>query len=265
MPSGDAHGGRGMAGKNGLFDYGLTILSLLISGVLGVVTFNLSKQTDSYKQQVDQFEANNKKYTIISELLQKCTSDKKADENYLFFLKTNQGRFDLSSIAPTLQDSDGFRKAFQSTLQACFDWTSNGAGGATTTEASGGSATSGGVSKTQASGGSATSDSELKKEHWVYLGTYDGKWKTQYLSFPESFDPKTLAKSAQPGPILKVRDETGAVNLRSGQFGSNGSFPPITGTLSPGASVEILRTWQWRVGEGGPESNNWWAAVNVHR
>jgi hypothetical protein len=91
---------------------------------------------------------------------------------------------------------------------------------------------------------------------WVYLGTYrKGAWETRYLNIPADLDPFKFI-STSPGVYIVSR-ETGALNVRSGEFSHTGDFPPITAVLRSGKPVKILNTWQWF------DSGNWWAKVQI--
>jgi hypothetical protein len=240
-----------MPTNNKFIDYGLPALSLVITTILGFETYDLSKTTEGYKRQADKFETNTKEYAAITDLLQKCTSDAKGDQNYIIFLATSRQKksFDLVSANPVLKDDAEFKKNFQSTLDACLTWAFNG--GSTTAPESKGS-------DTVAKGGSEVADGT--PESWVYLGNYDGRqWKSSYLDFPTDFNPRTYSNkdSTESGPTFAVREQTGSLYLRTGAFTSNGAFPPIKRALMTGTRVQIERTWPW---QGG---NDWWAVVKV--
>lgn len=90
-------------------------------------------------------------------------------------------------------------------------------------------------------------------ETWVYLGTYrNQKWETRYLDFSDKLAPGALKGE------YTVRDETGALNVRTGFFSpTTGAFPPVTSSLQPGKRIKILRTWPWY------GSDNWWAEIET--
>ncbi|MCP3895622.1 MAG: hypothetical protein GY706_13490 [Bacteroides sp.] len=68
---------------------------------------------------------------------------------------------------------------------------------------------------------------------WVYLGHFDGSvWKTRYLDFPPSYKPGDLQNRS-----FKVRDETGALNVRSGPPGLLGRTKSIIAVLAQGSTV----------------------------
>ncbi len=75
---------------------------------------------------------------------------------------------------------------------------------------------------------------------WVYLGEFDGGWKTRYLDFDTRLKPENLV-----GNSYAVRGETGAVNVRAGMPTDNGEFPRVARTLRSGAHVKILEVRQW--------------------
>jgi hypothetical protein len=93
--------------------------------------------------------------------------------------------------------------------------------------------------------------------YWVYLGTFrDGKWLTKYLDIPDNFDPAKFSvdKDAKKGKY-KVREQTGALNVRFGSFSPTGEFPPTTSPLQPSKEVQIRSIAQWF------DSGNWWATI----
>jgi len=244
--------------RKSLLEFALPVTSLVVTALLGIQTFELSRRTGEFKQRIDTFETDNKKYSVITDLLQRCTSDSTADKNYVLFLVRNKERFDLAAANLALRSDDTFRATFQNTLQTCFDWASNG-GSTEPADLSFNRATA----KTPVPPERSTSEGLLSgPDDWVYLGTFDGHtWTTRYLDFPMDFDPRLYIEPKRDGSSPKefaVRRETGDLYLRSGSFAGNGGFPPITGVLKPGAHLELVRTWPW-----SGTSNNWWAVVKI--
>lgn len=79
---------------------------------------------------------------------------------------------------------------------------------------------------------------------WVYLGEYsfaEKTWNTRYFDFEVGALPKDLQ-----GETLKVREETGALNVRRGMPTPDGRFPGVTDVLKPRSKVTIdeVRPWQ---------------------
>jgi hypothetical protein len=90
---------------------------------------------------------------------------------------------------------------------------------------------------------------------WAYLGTYSDSakgWASRYLTFPENARPSGIENS-----LAAVREETGALNVRSGPPNANGEFPPIITILREGQQVRIGRVRSW--GSGGA----YWGEVKL--
>jgi hypothetical protein len=72
------------------------------------------------------------------------------------------------------------------------------------------------------------------RQGWVFLGTYaDSSWATRYLDFPGRIVPAQLA-----GKSLKVRQATGALNVRANLFYEPG-YDRIIDVLAPGSTVTL--------------------------
>jgi hypothetical protein len=72
------------------------------------------------------------------------------------------------------------------------------------------------------------------RQGWVFLGTYaDSSWATRYLDFPGRIVPGQLA-----GKSLKVRQATGALNVRANLFYEPG-YDRIIDVLAPGSTVTL--------------------------
>lgn len=54
-------------------------------------------------------------------------------------------------------------------------------------------------------------ESNSSKTGWVYLGRYDGGWKTQYFEFPSDKTPTELEKNKL---VIHVKANPGAANFR---------------------------------------------------
>jgi hypothetical protein len=88
----------------------------------------------------------------------------------------------------------------------------------------------------------------------------DKSWKTRYIDIPDGFDPVGFNPKNDPNKGSdRVREQTGALNVRYGVFGPTGDFPPITKALQPNASVKLRSTAQWF------DSGNWWATIEPPR
>jgi hypothetical protein len=82
-----------------------------------------------------------------------------------------------------------------------------------------------------------------KRKGWAYLGTYDAKdqhWETRYFDFNLNIDPKTFV-----GKTLKVRNKTGALNVRNSMPNEWARFGRIIDVLKPGTEVEIKEVKAW--------------------
>lgn len=93
-----------------------------------------------------------------------------------------------------------------------------------------------------------------KTEGWAYLGHYQAEaknWKTHYFDFDKQTVPQTLK-----GEKLTVREQTGALNVRSGMPTLTGQFQPITNVLKPGNEVEIIKVNEWH------SSGYMWAKIS---
>jgi hypothetical protein len=236
------------------------VLTLAVTSVLGVVTFQLTKTTEAYKVEVERFETNTKKYAVVTDLLQKCTSEQPDNRNYFLFLRQNQSDkdgFDLMTVTPTIASDKGFQSQFRLALNRCMAWAVKTVGAP---QAEPIAAMSPKPISGQGSNTSAQLAGSEPAENWVYLGHYDGHWSQYYLTFPTDFDPRTLTKDhpTPPNSIeYPVRAETGSLYLRYGSFGVNGEFPPVKRALAPGTKLEIKRTWPW-LGD-----DDWWAVVEL--
>lgn len=98
-----------------------------------------------------------------------------------------------------------------------------------------------------------TPASSLRGQGWVYLGDYDraqGSWRTRYLVFGERTEPGSLMGSA-----LRVRAETGPLNVRAGMPSIFGSLAATTDALKPGIEVKVREVKAWQ------NSGFYWAKV----
>ena len=90
----------------------------------------------------------------------------------------------------------------------------------------------------------AATAAKASKSGWAYLGQYvagEQRWKTRYFDFRDNETPRSLE-----GQTLKVRAETGELNVREGMPSPFGSFARVIDVLSPGSQVktEEVREWQ---------------------
>lgn len=82
-----------------------------------------------------------------------------------------------------------------------------------------------------------------KKEGWAYLGHYvrsSNEWKTHYFDFASGIEPNSLE-----GKWLKVREETGALNIRVGMPTATGKFLQVIDVLKPGSEAMIREIKEW--------------------
>ncbi|MDO8788211.1 MAG: hypothetical protein Q7J42_09115, partial [Sulfuritalea sp.] len=78
---------------------------------------------------------------------------------------------------------------------------------------------------------------------WVYLGHFvasEKKWKTRYFDFPASAEPTSLATKA-----LKVRLETGSINVRVGMPTESGEFLSVKEVLKPESQIKVKSIREW--------------------
>ncbi|HEY3054100.1 MAG TPA: hypothetical protein VGK04_12005 [Thermoanaerobaculia bacterium] len=78
---------------------------------------------------------------------------------------------------------------------------------------------------------------------WVYLGSYRAdlkRWDTKYLDFPDSAEPLSFVDRQ-----LRVREETGTLNVRSGLPNDAGVLPPAVHVLRPGQVVTVIEVKRW--------------------
>lgn len=86
-------------------------------------------------------------------------------------------------------------------------------------------------------------DDANKKTGWVYLGHYvemEKRWETQYFDFGYSSAPDIMTSS-----ILKVREETGTINVRTGMPSLAGEFQRVCDVLKPPSQVRVLAVKEW--------------------
>jgi hypothetical protein len=95
-------------------------------------------------------------------------------------------------------------------------------------------------------------------QYWVFLGTFtDGRWQTRYLDFSNDFNPTRFGTKDAIQRTLKVRNETGGLNLRYGKFSDAGDYPPLERRpLQPGQAVQLNSVAQWC------DSGHWWATID---
>ncbi len=89
----------------------------------------------------------------------------------------------------------------------------------------------------------STNDIHTSKEGWVYLGHFvseKSNWKTRYLNFLVNEKPSNLVEKT-----LKVRKETGALNVRKGMPTFTGQFLEVQDVLAVGSSVTIIEHSEW--------------------
>ena len=86
---------------------------------------------------------------------------------------------------------------------------------------------------------------ETGAEKWAYLGHYvarDQRWKTRYFDFGDDVPPGKLESE----PSLAVREQTGALNVRSGMPTPTGRFGEVIDVLEPGSTAKIHEIRDWR-------------------
>lgn len=82
-----------------------------------------------------------------------------------------------------------------------------------------------------------------KKTGWVYLGHYieaEQRWETRYFDFDTRSVPDSMVSS-----ILKVRKETGTINVRTGMPSLAGEFQRVFDVLKPPSQVKVLAVKEW--------------------
>jgi hypothetical protein len=86
---------------------------------------------------------------------------------------------------------------------------------------------------------------------WVYAGEFhSGLWKSQYLDFDEHAPPKSLLNQT-----FTVRNQTGALNVRTSIPTNGATFPSLVDVLQPGERVKVIG-----VGPGS-QPDYFWAQV----
>jgi hypothetical protein len=81
------------------------------------------------------------------------------------------------------------------------------------------------------------------KEGWAYLGHYvksNNEWKTRYFDFGPDIKPSSFIKE-----WLKVREQTGALNIRVGMPTATGKFLKVIDVLKPGSEVMVHEVKEW--------------------
>lgn len=101
--------------------------------------------------------------------------------------------------------------------------------------------------------GAPVTSAKGRSSGWVYLGDYEGPskgWRTHYLEFDKKSSPQALVDRT-----FAVRDDTGALNVRSGMPSVEAEFGAVIRTVNVGQSVTIKSVHAWN------ETGFWWAEV----
>jgi hypothetical protein len=79
-----------------------------------------------------------------------------------------------------------------------------------------------------------------EKSGWVYLGRYDGDWKSQYFEFPNGKSPDELVKDKV---VITLKDKILSANLRKEPMRQQeaGSNQSVIGTVKPSDRLQINR------------------------
>jgi hypothetical protein len=215
--------------------------------------------------QKDQFERETKKFDIIVNLLQKCSSNNVSDRE---FANRYIGASKSISIA-VFNDYFANDPKFDNAMSHCMNIVQNTEANITSQSAIVApppdklppSARDGSSGETATAATGSTTPSAPPNDgprFWIYLGTYkDNAWKTRYINIPDDFNPaKFKPETDKNKGIYQVHSQTGALNVRYGEFGPFGGFPPPTSSpLRTGQKVELRSTAQWF------DSGDWWATI----
>jgi hypothetical protein len=82
-----------------------------------------------------------------------------------------------------------------------------------------------------------------KNEGWAYLGHWVAttkEWKTRYFDYGPDKEPSNLS-----GKQVKVRAETGALNVRAGMPTPEGQFERVIAVLKPGSETTVHEIKEW--------------------
>jgi hypothetical protein len=85
---------------------------------------------------------------------------------------------------------------------------------------------------------------QASKSGWAYLGHYvtaENQWKTRYFEFQEGELPQRFI-----GKSLKVRAQTGELNVRVDMPTPLGEFPKVIDVLAPGSKVAVQEVREWQ-------------------
>ena len=224
-------------GEKTKLDYALTITQITVSAALTLVGIALTGAQVKATEERDALQRRSLQYSTLADITKRCMSTDANEQSQILSIVAF-----MSTEIPS-RNSTKADDTFETTMKFCSQLVSR-------------RQASSPPSLLATSPAPATPPSATIGSKWVYLGTYQqGEWRTHYLDFPPTMDP---AKFTQTSPgAFKVQPETGALNLRTGEFSLGGDFPPVTSSLGVGRRVKILNTWQWF------DSGNWWAKVEV--
>jgi hypothetical protein len=238
----------------------VSYVTLAVAGLWALFGF-------SYNISKDTFERNTKKYGMVADLIKKCSSNNQDEQNdaLQFFGLFSAGGLDPEPIIEIFGRLDEFNKlgAVCATIVSTRQAVRPGQRTNDPTQAASKAAGDVPPPGPKAAGGPATTPSASPNDgdrFWIYIGTYnykDRRWITKYVDIPNGFDPNVFSVATDPKRgFYRVRDETGALNVRFGSFSATGDFPPTTSRpLQPGKEVHIKSMAQWF------DSGNWWATI----
>jgi hypothetical protein len=238
----------------------VSYVALVVAGLWAVFGFR-------YNMQKDTFDKETKKYALVADLFKKCTStDQIEQKSALQFL----GLYSSATIDPgPINEIFGGADEVKKFVSACATLVSAQVADQRpdqkTTDpsptASQAAAAAPPPAAPRSAGPPATPSASPNdgQRFWIYIGNFkDGRWTNRYLDFPDNFDPAkfSVATDSKRG-VYRVRNQTGALNVRFGSFSATGDFPPPTSRpLQPGQEIQMKSAAQWF------DSGNWWATID---
>jgi hypothetical protein len=246
--------------KKSKLEIAVSYVTLIVAGLWALLGFE-------YNIRKDTFDKETKKYSLVTEVIQKCTSTDQNDQRNTqqFFALYSNGLLDPGPIVEIFGGIDEFKKL----NSACNTLVSNQQAGQKLVQAPA-NPTVADVQEAAAippaaeplpdlPGTTPSAPPNNGQRFWIYLGTRtNGKWLTKYINIADSFDPAKF--SVATDPKRGVYKTIGTLNVRYGSFSLAGDFPPPTShPLSAGQELQLKSTADWF------DSGNWWATIDPPR
>jgi len=222
-----------------------------------------------YKQSMDTFTNNAKRFEIVSGLLKECASGTETT--------AKEAQREISSIAAyaatetatasTIVSSVfGDRSSLRALQDECVNIFSASrsipqAGqqtiAVTKSEIETADAISPPTPSVRASNVTPSAPPNEGKLFWIYIGNYkDNKWQNKYLNVPDDFDPAKFGVLADSKRVYKLNPRLKSLNVRFGEFSASGDFPPITNRpITADQEIKLRSTAQWF------DTGDWWATI----